>query len=265
MYINVDTLEQGIALDPKSLGLSSLSGVRDNRKVKIIPIEGVMPTPATIADGSYPLYTAIYLAANPASPHAAQIAQFMEFLSSDEARKLMRDHDLLPYSDAPTLAAQPPEQQIASVTAKMVSEGLPASEAAKAGVSAVAAAPIAPPPPASVALPTAATPPAHIAEAADVANATVTSSARVAKDPSVKHAEAVAPSNPVVISAGGAVTPVASVLDPNRPGSYTVSRGDTLSKIARKYSLQVSDLRKWNDLKSDTLQVGQVLQLAQPQ
>jgi len=53
------------------------------------------------------------------------------------------------------------------------------------------------------------------------------------------------------------------VLDPAHPGSYTVAKGDTLSKIARKYSLKVADLRKWNDLKSDTLQVGQVLQLAQ--
>lgn len=264
MYINVDTLEQGIALDHKSLGLSTLSRVHDNRKVKIIPIEGVAPTPASVADGSYPLYTAIYLASSPSSPHSAQIAQFMDFLATDDAKKLMREHDLLPFSDAPTLAAQSPDQQIAAVTATMVSEGLPVNEAAKIGATAVAAAPITPPPPASVALPTAATPPEPIAAAANATDAKVTSSARVAEDPSIKHAEAVAPSNPVVISAGGAVTPVASVLDPDRPGSCTVAKGDTLSKIARKYSLQVSDLRKWNDLKSDTLQVGQVLQLAQP-
>lgn len=259
-YINVDTLEQGIALDPKSLGLSTLSRVHDNRKVRIIPVEGVMPTPTTVADGSYPLYTAIYLASSPTNPHAAQIAQFMDFLSTTEAKKLMREHDLLPYADN---TLQSPDQQLAAVTSKMVGEGLPENEAAKVGVSAVAAAPITPPPSASAALPTAAQPPAHIAEAADVADATVTSSARTPKDPGVKHAEAIAPSNPVVISSGGTVTPVASVLDPAHPGSYTVAKGDTLSKIARKYSLNVADLRKWNDLKSDTLQVGQVLQLAQ--
>lgn len=259
-YINVDTLEQGIALDPKSLGLSTLSRVHDNRKVRIIPVEGVMPTPATVADGSYPLYTAIYLASSPTNPHAAQIAQFMDYLAGSEAQELMRKHDLLPYADAPAL--QSPDQQLAMVTAKMVGEGLPASQETHAEVVA-AAAPIAPPPPASAALPTAAKPPAHIAEAADVADATVTSSARTPKDPGVKHAEAIAPSNPVVISSGGTVTPVASVLDPAHPGSYTVAKGDTLSKIARKYSLKVADLRKWNDLKNDTLQVGQVLQLAQ--
>jgi phosphate transport system substrate-binding protein len=253
-YINVDTLEQGIALDPKSLGLSSLSGVRDNHKVKIIPVEGVSPSPATIADGSYPLYTAIYLATNPGSPHAADVARFMDFLSSDEAKKLMREHDLLPYSDASAL--QSPDQQLAAVTAKMVSEGLPVSEETHA--EAVAAAPQ--PVQAAPALATVA-PTSTVAAAAQVADAHVTPSASKAADPSVKHAEAVAPSNPVVIASNGAVTPVDSVVAPDRPASYTVDKGDTLSRIARKYSVSVADLRKWNDLKNDMLQVGQVLQL----
>ena len=252
-YINVDTLEQGIALDPKSLGLSSLSGVRDNHKVKIIPIEGVKPTPATIADGSYPLYTAIYLATNPNDPNAARVAQFMDFLSSDEAKKLMREHGLLPYADASGL--QSPDQQLAVVTAKMVSEGLPASQETHAEAVAVAR-------PAQEA-PTmrTAAPSSTVAVAAQVADARVTPSARTAADPSVKHAEAVAPSNPVVIASNGAVTPVDSVVAPDRPANYKVDKGDTLSKIARRYSVSVANLRKWNDLKNDILQVGQVLQL----
>ena len=252
-YINVDTLEQGVALDPKSLGLSSLSGVHENRKVKIIPIEGVMPTPATVADGSYPLYAAIYLATNPNSPNAVRVAQFMDFLGSDDAKKLMREHDLLPYADATTL--QSPDQQLAVVTAKMVSEGLPASEETHAEALAAAQ-------PAQLApsLPTVA-PSSTVAAAAQVAEAKVTPSARTAADPSVKHAEAVAPSNPVVVTAGGAVTPVDSVVAPDRPASYTVDKGDTLSGISRKYSVSIADLRKWNDLKNDILQVGQVLQL----
>ncbi|HEX7129507.1 MAG TPA: substrate-binding domain-containing protein [Rhodanobacteraceae bacterium] len=251
-YINVDTLEQGVALDPKALGLSSLSGVRDNHKVKIIPIEGVMPTPTTIADGSYPLYTAIYLATNPNNPHSADVARFMDFLSSDDAKKLMREHGLLPYADA---SLQSPDQQLAMVTEKMVSEGLPASQETHA--EAVAAAQAAQPAPA---LPTVA-PSSTVAAAAQVADAKVTPSARTPADPSVKHAEAVAPSNPVLVASNGAVTPVDSVVDPDRPARYTVDKGDTLSKIARRYSLSVADLRKWNDLKNDVLQVGQVLQL----
>lgn len=40
---------------------------------------------------------------------------------------------------------------------------------------------------------------------------------------------------------------------------YTVKKGDTLSKIARKYHVRVSDLMKWNHLKSDKIRDGQKL------
>jgi len=132
---------------------------------------------------------------------------------------------------------------------------LPASQETHAEV--VATAPAGQPAPA---MPTVA-PTSTVAAAAQVADAHVTPSARTAADPSVKHAEAVAPSNPVVIASSGTVTPVESVVAPDQPARYTVDKGDTLSKIARKYSVTVADLRKWNDLKNDALQVGQVLQL----
>jgi len=268
MYINVDTLEQGIALDPKSLGLSTLSGVHGNKKVRIIPVEGVMPTPATVADGSYPLYTAIYLASSANSPHVAQVAQFMDFLGSDEAKKLMREHDLLPYADAPGLQA--PDQQLVAIAGRMVGEGLPASDAAKltaTAAPALASAQPSAPATASATSPIAATTAAapEVSLAAAQTGAHVTPSARTPKDPSLKHAESVAPSNPVVVAANGAVTPVDQATANTRPANYTVSKGDTLSAIARKYAVSVDDLRKWNDLKGDILRVGQVLQLAQSQ
>lgn len=337
MYINVSTLEQGVALDPKSLGLSTLSGVHDNKQVKIIPIEGVTPTPATVADGSYQLYFSIYLASNPGSPHVAEIAKFMDFLRTDKARQLARSHDLLPYSDAPVLVAQTIDQQIASINAKMVSEGLPVSKELASASSAQtnppqlaaqnaqnaaklaqqanaqtqnAATPEQARQAASVATQAAgeantAAQQAHAVaddsrksdravnkaeKSADVANAnaaqaqavagtdttargsSVSGVAPVAHDdksvsatagnPALNKAEATAPSNPVMISASGAVTPVPPATATASGGSYTVSKGDTLSAIARKHSVSVSDLRKWNDLKNDNLRVGQTLKLS---
>jgi membrane-bound lytic murein transglycosylase D len=40
---------------------------------------------------------------------------------------------------------------------------------------------------------------------------------------------------------------------------YTVKKGETLSAIADKFEVTVSDLKKWNNLKSDTIEVGQKL------
>ena len=310
LYINVGTLEQGVALDPKAMGLSTLSGVHDNKQVKIIPVEGVTPTPDTVANGSYPLYTAIYLASSPANPHAADIAKFMDFLNTDQAKKLMRTHDLLPYADAPTLTAQTTDQQVAAINEKMVGEGLqPATQAvAQASAPTPVSAPgatyshqvsVAPTseltaqarlrlmqsreqskqaadaqqpqpatPPAAVSSAPATATPGNVAAAPATASTSAVAASRqadTAGSPALTKAEATAPSNPVMISANGTVTPVAPAAASNTGGRYTVAKGDTLSSIARKNSISVSDLRKWNDLKSDTLRIGQVLKLSGPQ
>jgi phosphate transport system substrate-binding protein len=44
--------------------------------------------------------------------------------------------------------------------------------------------------------------------------------------------------------------------------TYTVSKGDTLGVIAKKYSVSVADLKKWNDLSSDNVKVDQVLKVS---
>ena len=48
----------------------------------------------------------------------------------------------------------------------------------------------------------------------------------------------------------------------DRPTSHRVSRGDTLGTIAVRYGVGVSDLRRWNGLRSDRIQSGQTLRIA---
>jgi phosphate transport system substrate-binding protein len=43
---------------------------------------------------------------------------------------------------------------------------------------------------------------------------------------------------------------------------YKVSRGDTLSSIAREHSVDVAQLRAWNKLKSDQIKLGQELRVS---
>lgn len=40
---------------------------------------------------------------------------------------------------------------------------------------------------------------------------------------------------------------------------YRVRRGDTISEIARSYGVRASDIRRWNDLRTNTIRVGQRL------
>ncbi len=44
-------------------------------------------------------------------------------------------------------------------------------------------------------------------------------------------------------------------------GKYTVKSGDSLWVVGHRYGVKTDDIRRWNDLTTDTLQVGQVLSL----
>ena len=44
--------------------------------------------------------------------------------------------------------------------------------------------------------------------------------------------------------------------------TYTVVKGDTLSSIAKTHSVEVSQLREWNALKSDNIKLGQKLRVS---
>lgn len=49
-----------------------------------------------------------------------------------------------------------------------------------------------------------------------------------------------------------------------RGSSYTVVAGDSLWRIAKRFDIDVEQLRQWNDLDNSTLHPGQVLQLSPP-
>jgi LysM repeat protein len=60
----------------------------------------------------------------------------------------------------------------------------------------------------------------------------------------------------IVTSAFGATTAFAD--------SYTVQQGDTLTQIAKKFNTTVSNLKQWNGLKSDQINVNQTLSISKP-
>jgi membrane-bound lytic murein transglycosylase D len=48
---------------------------------------------------------------------------------------------------------------------------------------------------------------------------------------------------------------------PERPASHTVAKGETLFSIARQYGVSIDDLRRWNGLKGNKVQLGARLRL----
>jgi phosphate transport system substrate-binding protein len=104
LYVNTAKLEEAVTLDPNALGVTTLSAVVSNSKVRMISVDGVRPSLSTVSNGDYALYIPLFLVTNKTSPKAAQIQTFMQFLRTDEVKTLARNHQLVPYSDAPQLA-----------------------------------------------------------------------------------------------------------------------------------------------------------------
>ncbi len=63
----------------------------------------------------------------------------------------------------------------------------------------------------------------------------------------------------LILLAGGAFVPVGGSM----PDTYTVVRGDTLGKIGKAQSVSVSELREWNGIDGDLIEVDQVLKLGE--
>lgn len=110
LYLNTSRLEEGVMIDPHALGFTTDSAVYSNRGIKVLKIEGRSATTTTIADGSYPLFSALYLAARSDGKNQAAVDKFIAFAMSDEGKAILRRRQLIPYADAPTLLTKLDEQ-----------------------------------------------------------------------------------------------------------------------------------------------------------
>ena len=116
LYINTVQLEAGVVIDPHGIGMSTLSGVGANRKLKMLSVEGVAATDISIEDGNYPLYSTLYLASRSDDPKHDAVSKFIAFTDSEAGKAILRKHDLVPYSDAPGLVGMQ-DQRVAFINA----------------------------------------------------------------------------------------------------------------------------------------------------
>lgn len=139
LYINTVKLEEGIAIDPAGLGLSTMAAAHANKGLKMLSVEGVAPNTSTVGDGSYPLYITLYLAERNESPKQEAIGRFLAFLETPAAKDILRRHQLMPYSDASAVIAKN-EQRLAWIDAQVGRDAT-----ATAGAIAAAATPVSAP------------------------------------------------------------------------------------------------------------------------
>ena len=110
LYVNVDKLEEGMALDPHGLGVSTLSSAHANPALKMLTVEGIAASTASVADGSYPLYSRLFLAARDDGRNNEVVQKFIAYTKSEPAQAILRRHGLIPYGEAPNLPAHDAER-----------------------------------------------------------------------------------------------------------------------------------------------------------
>ena len=87
-----------VMTDPLAIGFASSSVVQTilmrGGAVRIVPVDGVTPTAATVEGGTYPFRRSLSVVRRPDAPRS--VTAFVEFLASEEGRRLLRAADLVP-------------------------------------------------------------------------------------------------------------------------------------------------------------------------
>ena len=104
LYLNTAKLEEAIAIDQAGLGLTTMARAHANKGLKMLRVENVAPSTASVADGSYPLYITLYIAEREASPKHEAVLRFLAFLDTPAAKTILRKHQLVPYGEAGDVA-----------------------------------------------------------------------------------------------------------------------------------------------------------------
>ena len=234
LYVNTHKLEEGVALNPNGFGVATLADIHGQPNLKALSINGTPASVANIADGSYVLFTPLYLVTNPRSPKAAQAQEFVDFMQSDAGKAALRASAILPYQDGSALTA------LDSTRRDKILAEVGARPRATTPISAPGA--------------------TYAARAAVAPTSPDTLAAKLQMEK--RNAEVASNSTATSDTAAAGTSDAAATTTSSADTTYTVVKGDTLSAIAKKHSISVADLRDWNHLKSDEIKLGQVLHIS---
>lgn len=137
VYLNTSKLEEAVTLDPASLGVSTLSNTAGNPKLKLLNVDGVVPSTASVRSGSYPLYTPVFIAIREDSTNAAAVKDFIAWLDTPSAKATLVKRQLVPYSEGLALK-DGDEARLAMIESKVNETPLAAPAATAAALSRVA-------------------------------------------------------------------------------------------------------------------------------
>lgn len=90
-------LEKAVEKDPHAMGITGVSSAR-KRNVKLVGIDGFVPSYENIRDGKYIFYRPLYLVTG--SVPTANVKRFIDYVQSKEGSEIIRANGTVPYMDA---------------------------------------------------------------------------------------------------------------------------------------------------------------------
>lgn len=99
-YLNTEQLEAAIAIDPNALGVSALSNVYANKKLRMIRVEGVAAQLETIRSGEYLLTTPLYFVHRGDLIPSEVAMRYVRFLEAPATEAWLKKRQLLPIREA---------------------------------------------------------------------------------------------------------------------------------------------------------------------
>ncbi len=96
-------LEKAITSDPLSFGFSGISSAQ-KRDLKTLSLDGIAPSYDNVKAGKYYLYRPLFLTFAQTHKHSKlekkAIKAFLKFSQSEEAKQLIRNNNVVPFTDA---------------------------------------------------------------------------------------------------------------------------------------------------------------------
>jgi len=93
-------LEKAIIANPNAIGVTGISSARKLKgKANVLALDGKEPTFENIKSGQYLLYRPLYIVTG-MDERSPDVKNFVQFVSSDEGKAIMRKVGTVPYEDA---------------------------------------------------------------------------------------------------------------------------------------------------------------------
>lgn len=108
-------VEKGVEKNPNGFGVTGVSSAR-KRNVKLLKLDGAIPTYENIKNGTFALYRPLYLVIK-RGENRPLIRDFIKFAVSKEGQEIIRGQGTVPYSDALHLVMKQLDQLERAATA----------------------------------------------------------------------------------------------------------------------------------------------------